>query len=261
MWHAHDTIAVLELIFYIPTIFPAIYLCIKHGFKRSSGWLYILILCLIRIIGSICQFISNKNPSKGLLQTIFILDSVGLSPLLLATVGLLGRFVDFINAKTRPTFTELHFRIVKLVLILGVILSIVGGTSITPSADGSYTLPITSKVGVILYIVGYVAILFILLVSVPRRYVVPGRESYVPIVIFVALPFIAMRLLYSILVVFVHDHLFSVATGSVAVNICMSVVEEFVIVGMYVLLGLWLEKVYTEPTAAGRIASAGDGQA
>jgi hypothetical protein len=251
MWHGHDTIAVLELIFYIPTTLLAIYVCFKHGFKRSSGWLYTLILCQIRIIGGVCQFISNKNPSTGLLQAIFILDSVGLSPLLLATLGILNRFVDFINAKTAPTFTIRHFRIVQTILTVGLILSIVGGTSITPSADGSYTLPTTSKAGVILFIVGYVAILFILLLSIPRSHVVPGRERYVPVVISVALPFIAVRLLYSIFAVFLHDHLFSIATGSVAVNIGMAVVEEFVVVGLYVLLGLRLEQARTEPIVAG----------
>ncbi|KAL5423057.1 hypothetical protein PMIN04_004223 [Paraphaeosphaeria minitans] len=225
MWHSHDTVAVVELIFYIPTIFLAIYACYKHGFKRSSGWLYTLILCLIRIIGSVCQFVSNNNLSTGLLQTIFILDSVGLSPLLLATLGVLSRFVDFVNSKTTPVFTVRHFRIVQLVLTLGIVLSIVGGTSITPSANGSYTSPTSSKVGVVLYIVGFVAILFILLVSVPRRAVVPARERHVPIVISLALPLIAVRLLYSILSVFVHDHLFSITTGSVAVNIGMSVIE------------------------------------
>ncbi|KAL1591976.1 hypothetical protein SLS60_011568 [Paraconiothyrium brasiliense] len=250
MWHAHDTVALIELIFYIPTIFVSAYVCYKHGFKRSSGWLYTPILCLIRIIGSICQFVSNTNPSTGLLQTIFILDSVGLSPLLLATLGVLNRFVDFLNARSAPTFTIRHFRIVQLVLMLGLILSIVGGTSISPSADGSYTPPTTSKVGVVLYIVGFVAILFILAVSVPRRHVVPGRERHVPITIFIALPFVAVRLLYSILAVFVHDHTFSIATGSVAVNIGMSVVEEFVVVGLYVLLGVWLEKVEAAPKVA-----------
>jgi hypothetical protein len=260
MWHGHDTIAVLELIFYIPTTFLAIYICFKHGFKRSSGWLYTLILCLIRIIGSVCQFISNKNPSTSLLQTIFILDSVGLSPLLLATLGILNRYVDFINAKTAPTFTVRHFRIVQIILTVGLILSIVGGTSITLAADGSYTLPTTSKIGVILYIVGYVAILFILLVSIPRRYVVAGKERYVPIFISVALPFIAVRLLYSIFAVFLHDHMFSIATGSVPINIGMSVVEEFVVVGLYVLLGLCLDQACTEPTVGARGESAGDGQ-
>ncbi|OAG11594.1 uncharacterized protein CC84DRAFT_1159085 [Paraphaeosphaeria sporulosa] len=117
--------------------------------------------------------------------------------------------------------------LVQLVLTLGIVLSIVGGTSITPSANGSHTPPTSSNAGVVLYIVGFVAILFILLVSVPHRAVVPARERHVPIVIFLALPFIAVRLLYSILSVFVHDHLFSIATGSAAVNIGMSVDEEF----------------------------------
>lgn len=248
MWLAHDTVAVLGLIFYIPAFSLALYVCIKHGFRRSSGWLYILILCLVRIIGSVCQFISNKNPSTGLLQAVLILDSIGISPLLLATLGVLSRFVDFVNTRATPIFTVRHFRIVQIILTLGVVLSIAGGTSITLSADGSYKSATSSKVGVLLYIVGFSATIIISLVSVPRRSVVPGKERHVPVVIFLAIPFIVVRLLYSVLCAFGHNRLFSIATGSVSVTIGMSVIEEFVVVGMYILLGLWLEKVHDGPT-------------
>lgn len=225
MWLAHDTVAVLGLIFYIPAFSLALYVCIK-------------------------QFISNKNPSTGLLQAVLILDSVGISPLLLATLGVLSRFVDFVNTRATPIFTVRHFRIVQFILTLGVVLSIAGGTSITLSADGSYKSATSSKVGVLLYIVGFAATIIISLVSVPRRSVVPGKERHVPVVIFLAIPFIVVRLLYFVLSAFGHNRLFSIATGSVSVTIGMSVIEEFVVVGMYILLGLWLEKVHDGPTNA-----------
>jgi hypothetical protein len=89
--HSRDVVSVVELLFFIPTAILAIITCCKHGFNRSSGWIYTLILCIVRIIGATCQFLSHSNHSSGLIQATIIIDSIGLSPLLLATLGMLSR--------------------------------------------------------------------------------------------------------------------------------------------------------------------------
>jgi hypothetical protein len=85
-------ISVLELCLYIPSLIVSAVVCKRHGFNRSSGWIFTLILCLVRIIGACCQLATLSSSSKGLIETVLILESVGLSPLLLATLGLLARW-------------------------------------------------------------------------------------------------------------------------------------------------------------------------
>lgn len=252
-WHGRDTIALINFIFYLPCLLLSAFVCFRHGFSRSSGWFYTLVLCLIRIIGGICQFVSHSDQSAGLLQTILILDSVGLAPLLLATLGMLSRLVDFVNASCTPKFTIRHFRLLQLVLLVATILAIVGGTNISVDSGGTYQIPTTSKVGVILYIVGFAGVALMFLLSAPRISAIPAKERRVAIAIGVALPFIAVRLLYSVLSVFLHDHLFSVATGSTAVRLGMAVVEEIVVVAMYARLGLSIDKL--DASSKGPISS------
>ena len=92
MLHAREWVSVVELIFYIPTAFVALWTCSRHGFKRSSGWIYTLLLCIIRIAGAICQLLARNNPSNtNLIQAAITIDSIGLSPLLFATLGMLSR--------------------------------------------------------------------------------------------------------------------------------------------------------------------------
>jgi hypothetical protein len=88
----HGAVSVFELVIYIPAIIVAAIVCSRHGFSRSSGWIYTLILCLARIIGACCQLATYSSKSTGLIEAVFILDSVGISPLLLATLGLLSRW-------------------------------------------------------------------------------------------------------------------------------------------------------------------------
>lgn len=252
-WHSRDTIALVELIFYIPFFFLSAFVCYRHGFSRSSGWIYTFILCIVRIIGGVLQFVSHNDHSAGLLQTIMILDSVGLSPLLLATLGLLSRFVDFVNANSTPRFTVRHFRVLQLVLFVGLVLAISGGTSTSVDANGTYHVPTTSKIGVILYIVGFVGITVVFLLSVPQTSAIPNKERRVPLAVALALPFILVRLIYSVLSVFLHNHLFSIATGSSTVRLGMAVIEEFVVVALYVILGLFVDKM--DASTKGAIAS------
>ncbi|KAJ4371832.1 hypothetical protein N0V86_008386 [Didymella sp. IMI 355093] len=252
-WHGRDTIALIELIFYSPFLLLSAFVCFRHGFSRSSGWFYTLVLCLIRIIGGICQFVSHSDQSTGLLKTILILDSVGLAPLLLATLGLLSRFVDFVNANSTPQFTIRHFRLLQLLLLVATILAIAGGSNASVDSKGTYQIPTTSKIGVILYIVGFVGIAVVFVLSLPHTSVIPNKERRVPIAIGLALLFIIVRLIYSILSVFIHDRLFSVATGSAAIRLGMAVVEEIMVVGIYVLLGLFVDKL--DASINGPIAS------
>jgi predicted signal transduction protein with EAL and GGDEF domain len=91
MVNARDIVSIVELIFYTPTALFATFICLRHGFHRTSGWIYTLLLCLIRIAGAIAHLIASHNPTVGAVTANIILDSIGISPLLLATLGLLSR--------------------------------------------------------------------------------------------------------------------------------------------------------------------------
>lgn len=84
-------VSIVEVIIYVPALLAAISICFRHGMHRASGWIYIVILCIVRIAGAICQLLTYKDHSQGLLQAMVIIDSIGISPLLLATLGIISR--------------------------------------------------------------------------------------------------------------------------------------------------------------------------
>ena len=132
----------------------------------------------------------------------------------------------------------------QIVILVGLILSIVGGTEAIPKNDTDVVkTPTLSKVGVILYFVGFAALTAILVVTTSQLRHVPGQERRIALAVGLAWPFILARLLYSALAVFVHNHLFSLMGGSVAVRAGMAVAEEFVVVIIYLALGLYLKKL------------------
>jgi hypothetical protein len=89
---AEGGISILELIVYIPALVIGAFVCKRHGFGRSSGYIFTLILCLVRIVGACCQLATYHSETLGLLEAVVILESIGISPLLLATLGLLSHW-------------------------------------------------------------------------------------------------------------------------------------------------------------------------
>lgn len=78
-------------------------------------------------------------------------------------------------------------------------------------------------------------------------------EKRLALVVILALPFILVRLTYSVLAVFVHNHDFNIIDGSVTIWVLMAVVDEFVVVIFYLVSGFTMEK--TSPELQGPISS------
>lgn len=84
-------VSIAEVVIYTPSLLVSLYICKHHGFRKSDGWVYLIIFCLTRLIGAFCQLTTYTSPSVGVRQTAMILSSIGLSPLLLANLGLVRR--------------------------------------------------------------------------------------------------------------------------------------------------------------------------
>ena len=134
----------------------------------------------------------------------------------------------------------MHFRAVQLVITLGLILSIVGGTN-SISSTGVYTTQTTSKVGVVLFIVSYVALVLIAVLTTLNFSFAEAGEKRLDFAVILALPFILVRLAYSALAVFSHHHEFKLIGGSVAIQAIMSVLMEFIVVFIYLVVGVKTE--------------------
>lgn len=160
--------------------------------------------------------------------------------------------VDWINAGGAQILGVKHFRVLQLLISIGLILSIAGGTSGSPSSNGTVKPSTTSQVGIILYIVAFVGLLFVLFRSSGYRKSIPKQERRIPIAVGLAIPFIAVRLAYSALAVFLHDKTFSLIGGSVAVHAAMAIIEEFVVVIDYLILGFSLQKLEVGGEISGR---------
>ncbi|TGO12357.1 hypothetical protein BTUL_0090g00490 [Botrytis tulipae] len=233
-----------ELIVYIPSFFLSVFLAFRHGFGRSAGWYFLIIFCLARIIGPCMSLAAISSPSVSLYTGALILQTIGLSPLLLATLGLLSRVLDSINQNTHTIVQPRMLKIIEILTLVGLILGIVGGlnASDTYTSTGKWVPGTESRVSNILFIVSFVAIIATAMLTSFSISHAENGEKRILLGIAIALPFLFVRLLYSVLSTFVsHSTKFNALNGSVTVLLCMDLLEELVIVVVYLAIGVTLK--------------------
>ncbi len=138
-------------------------------------------------------------------------------------------------------FSMVVLRIPQTLTTVGAILCIVAATSANniEDIDGESTL----HIGIILYLVACGALVLLTVsVALARRSAGSG-EGLLIAAVAGSLPFILVRLLYSVIAVFGHDSSFNIVSGSVTVMLVMAVLEEFVVVAIYTITGLRLDVV------------------
>lgn len=149
------------------------------------------------------------------------------------------------SADTKSSYiaTSKSFLPIQLIVLTSLILGIVGATSVHLQPHNTIEFNSTAKASILLYLVAYAGILMTYCFPLPHTHLAPKQERKIPVALLIALPFILVRLAYATCAIFMHTHIFSVVRGNEAVYGGMAIVEEFVVIAVYIVLGFMLEGV------------------
>ncbi|KAK5443298.1 hypothetical protein LTS15_010833 [Exophiala xenobiotica] len=233
-----DGIAVAEEVYYAPALLVSLYVTFKHGFSKGSGWIFLTIFCIIRIVGSAAQLATINKTDPQTAETIALVCAVlGLSPLVLSTLGILARvYYSMLKQPWNTIFSLVLLRAIQIPALVALILCIIGATNTNDPAQ-IYSQSIV-HVGVILY-----AVVFAALVLLTGGAILGWRKTTrgeLPLIIGISitLPFLAVRVLYALLAAFSNDSKFNPATGSKTVMLFMDILQEMAVVLIYLATGV-----------------------
>ncbi|KAL2053451.1 hypothetical protein ABVK25_006445 [Lepraria finkii] len=82
-----NSLAIATLIIYLILIQPVLYCLWKHGKRGFLGYFLLNSFCLLRIIGSAVVIHADATHTNN--KNTLLINSIGLSPLLLACAGVL----------------------------------------------------------------------------------------------------------------------------------------------------------------------------
>ncbi|KFG82127.1 hypothetical protein MANI_005675 [Metarhizium anisopliae] len=240
----YDVISVVGIPIYVVFLVGAVFLSVKHGFKKSSGWRYLIVLAVARIIGFSFRLAIMDDPANTSLWIGWMtVNGLGLGPLVLVLLGLLSRVFDSVNRQGHVVLTPTHQRLVQLLVLVAIIVTIVGGTQSDFSfRNGAVSVDYAtaSRVGVGLMIAAVVLLCLEVLVAFRNQGYVAQGEHRILLGVVASLPFVIVRLVYSCLTVFAG------VNSNVWIYLCMGVLMEMVVVFMLEVLGFTLDKAPRE---------------
>jgi hypothetical protein len=241
-------VSIISLIYYIPCIGCSIFLASRHGFGRSSGWIFLALLGLLRVVGDSLQLASESHPDDiGLYTGAAICSSIGLAPLFITTIGLLLRVNDLTNAPLSENKTHWALTSYNLPVIVATILAIVGGVQASDNVKttGEFALNGIFKAGIVLFGVAFLCIVVstAIVAARARSAQIDSSEKRLVAAVIIALPILLVRLIYAFLFTFAKSAKFSLIGGDETVQLCMQVIEEWLVVFIYLAAGLMLKKL------------------
>ena len=95
MINAAEGLELAQLAFYAIASLPAVYCFIIHGKHGAIGWLYVFAMCSLRLVGNGMAYHALSMTGKPS-TSASIISGIGLSPLLLAALGILHEAYVFV---------------------------------------------------------------------------------------------------------------------------------------------------------------------
>lgn len=150
----------------------------------------------------------------------------------------------------------ISFMFLQLSSLAGLVLTVIGGANNSLTLVKRYKL---LKGGSLLLLHTYIGTILLSLIIIFRIKKLPKRgERRLYYAVLLSSPFLFIRLLYAVLIVFVKNTVFRFILGNGHVFVGMTVVEEFAIMVVILGAGLWIAKAIREgkhvgdvPTVAG----------
>lgn len=251
MFTKSEIVDIIELIYFVPALPLAIYVTYKHGIRREAGWLTLIILALVRIIGASTGIAAVQTGSINLYICYYVTSNIGSTLLVASLTGLVNR----VYSGTGKIFLPPRItRFLNLISLAAIILSSIGGSDVTSSNTGTqHTGHSLTKVAVILILVQYLATMAIAgFTAMHSRYINTGDRRLFHFAL-AAAPFVLVRVIYSICSAFDYKSsnfsLLSNTVAAVAIRACMDVAMEILAMTFFLAGGITAPKAQRPASA------------
>ncbi|MCJ1433824.1 hypothetical protein MMC27_003189 [Xylographa pallens] len=257
-----DALAIATIIIYVVLIQPVLYCLWKHGRHGILGWLCLQVFCLLRIAGN--AVLLNAKATNASNNNALLINNIGLSPLLIATLGFLH---EARRARSPSLGRKLEWALViqyHAAVSVALVLIIIGVINLEDRTTSTTTYALLKAAAAIL-IVCWAALVFWTRVSMRAQgkdLNTPGYAAGTKLLygVIAALPLIGLRLIYAIASLLLEvNGSSSDFTTSLAARVCMSVVPEMIVTLVFVVAGIRTRNMHK--TVEGRTEHHRDGGA
>ncbi|KAE9366502.1 hypothetical protein N431DRAFT_487090 [Stipitochalara longipes BDJ] len=238
-----NSIPTAYLAIYSILTLPIIYITFRHGKHGLVGWLYLFAFCTLRIVGGAMQISANNEGNVDKFATAALISNIGLSPLLLATSGILHEVRVYLIPNSDEKVEWILVLFIHFFVAMGVALVGVGSSAFKTTTPVKSSDHILAEIGLIILLLSWGAI------SVWALFTYPARNNLAPTTsrnigtkllygLLATLPFTLIRLIYSIVYVFTRSSKLNPVTGSLGIRVGLSLIPELLTALIFVFAGL-----------------------
>ncbi|KAL9581967.1 MAG: hypothetical protein Q9203_005688 [Teloschistes exilis] len=234
-------ISIAQLAVYIILCPLAAFVAFRHGFGKSSGWLYLVIFTVIRIASSALGIVNHQHPTSE--------------------SDLVWYWPWAVNESIPSLLRVRIIRFLHISNLLALILSFVGGTRLSFNDPSSQSQGRDlAKVSIIIFLVVSIISSAIAVLTFLEKISIPQGERRLLFGVLAALPFIFVRILYTIMADFVNNSTFKIYGRNVMVQLCMAIIEEMVATIIFIAVGLTASPIRDERSSRGKVYPVGEEQ-
>jgi len=229
-----------QLAIYGTLAIPNIYVLIRHGWPGLLGWAYLFAFCTLRLVGAAIQMSADNDGKVN--ASAAIISSIGLSPLLLATSGILHEARHYRTSNLGGKVEWVLVLIYHILVASGVGLIGAGSSAFTAKDPSSNDLTLL-KVGIIILLVSWVLVCLwtpFSLFQTPGpinspRYLKGTQLLYA---VLVTIPFTGIRTVYSATAFLSGSANLNPVTGSLGFRVGLSFVPELISALVFLVAGI-----------------------
>jgi len=234
-------IAAAQVAFYTPVAALTAFLIFRYAFRRDAGWFWLFIFSAVRIANAALVIAGQLLSKTNLLVAAYVLEYVGLAPLLLSSLGFIGMAGQHTYAENSRFVVLL--RILGLLGLVGLALSIAGGVLGSPTSLHSTVALRLREAAAVVYAVFFVIDVFAHIGAWTYRWQLRSYRRNLLWGISAALPFLGARVAYSILATWSTSDLFgTIPSKNTALAHFNPIMGNFV---PYLVLGPLMEFLVT----------------
>ncbi|GKZ33168.1 hypothetical protein AbraIFM66950_002954 [Aspergillus brasiliensis] len=225
---SEQALCIVIIIYFFPALFVAAWLCRLHGFGKQLGWLYLTLLCLVRVVGSALRIASEINHNTSTSMAADVISSVGIMTLLLGMLELIDHFESMLPF--RP-ISQRVWAFLQLTQYAALILYAVG------MGMGRTDLNRASTVIVVVSFVVQLATCAVL----SRHMYHPACDRRLLLLAIISIPFLAVRVIYGVATTFVASKSpFNTGMTGVVISAFLQYLLEFVATALFLYAGVVL---------------------
>ncbi|KAK8078774.1 integral membrane protein [Apiospora phragmitis] len=246
-----DALPTATLAIYAVLSVPVFFCLVRHGKTGLLGWLYLLAFCTLRIVSGAMSMSSSSSSSAS------IIANVGLSPLLLAASGILheGRAYRVAGDKKMEWLLVLVFH---AIVTPGVALLATGASGLLQPNATSKDLVLVN-VGIALLVAAWLVLCICAALSLRPSSRQKKKEGKVMDIatpttahgygtklllgVAAALPFIGIRVLYSLVALTTRLPYLNPSTGALSIRVVIVFLPELIACIVLIVAGLVTQRV------------------